>query len=258
MLDIHRRMYYIMPLQMMVMAAWYKIVGFSLFSTRMLAALWAVVYFYALFRLVKLFSADSAVAWLAVALTAFDYQIISAAAFGRYDTMVAALGFSGYALFMLLRERKLLLAMLASNACIAAAGLTHPNGLVYFLGLWFLILYHDWRSLRFKHLAIAAVPYLVGGAAWGLYILQDVPAFKAQLFGNTGNRVGLWHPWKALQNEIEYRWIRPYGLAAYEGGRMTALVKLKAIAILGYLAGVFGCLATPSLRARYRAFLMLT
>jgi len=255
--DIHRRMYYIMPLQMIVMAPWYKIVGFSLFTTRMLAALWAIVYFYALYRLVKLFSGNSAIAWLAVALTAFDYQIISSAAFGRYDTMVAALGFSAYALFMVLRQRRFLLAMLASNACVVAAGLTHPNGLVYFLGLWFLILYYDWRSLRFKHLAIAAVPYLVGGAAWGLYILQDVPAFKAQLFGNTGNRVALWHPWKAIQNELEYRWIRPYGLGAREGGGMTAFYKVKAIAILGYLAGVFGCLAIPSLRSRYRAFLML-
>ena len=34
---IHRHMYYIFPLQIVVMAPWYRIFGFSLFTTRMLS-----------------------------------------------------------------------------------------------------------------------------------------------------------------------------------------------------------------------------
>jgi 4-amino-4-deoxy-L-arabinose transferase-like glycosyltransferase len=256
---IHRRMYYILPLQMIVMGGWYKLVGFSLFRTRLLSTLWTAVLFCALYRLIKTLAGDPWVALLAVGLTAFDYQVTSAAALGRYDTMVAALGFSAYALFLLLRERRFTLAVLASNTCIAAACLTHPNGVVYFLGLWFLILYYDRGRIRIGNLALAAIPYLLAGGAWGWYILQDIPSFKSQLFGNTGHRVGLFHPWQTIKDEIELRWIRPYGLGWHAPGSMTPLVKLKAVALLGYLAGIVGCVATPAIRRHpgYRVLLFL-
>lgn len=257
---IHQRMYYTLPLQMLVMAGWYKLIGFGLLKTRVLSMLWTALFFSALYSMMKLLSEQSGVALLAVALTAFDYQIMSAAAFGRYDSMVAALGFSAYAVFLRLRERHFTAAVTFSNACITAAGLTHPNGLVYFLGLWFLIIYYDRSRISVQHLALAAVPYLIGGVAYGWYILQDTAAFQSQLFGNTGHRVGLFHPWDNIKKEILLRWIRPYGLGWHEPGHMTPLVRLKAIAILGYLAGIFGCLVTSSIRkhAGYRVLLLLS
>jgi 4-amino-4-deoxy-L-arabinose transferase-like glycosyltransferase len=257
---IQHHMYYIFPLQMMVMAAWYKIVGFGLLSTRVLSMVWAVLGGFALYKIMKLLSANAWVALLAVALTACDYQVASAAAFGRYDMMVAALGFCGYASFLLFRERNLAVAMLAANTCVAAAGMTHPNGIVYFLGLWFLIFYYDRRRIKVQYVALSAIPYLVGGAAWAWYILQDLHDFKIQLSGNSSNRVGLLHPWQTLMNELEFRYIRPYGLGPHAPGHGSALIRLKSIALLGYAAGVIGCLAIPGIRKHpgYRVLILLS
>ncbi len=257
---IHHHVYYIFPLQLVVLGLWYKLASFSLFTTRALSLLWAILLFWAVYRLLKLLSGNAFIALLAAVLTAFDYQIVSAAAFGRYDMMVAALGFTGYALFLLFRQRNFTVALLAGNACIALAGMTHPNGLVYFLGLWFLVFYYDRRRITVRDLAIAAVPYLIGGAVWSWYILQDVPDFKDQLFGNAGNRVGLLHPWQSLLNEIRFRYLTAYGLLAHSPGHQSSLVKLKAIALAGYAAGLAICIASRSIRRNpgYRALLSLT
>lgn len=257
---IHRHMYYIFPLQMAVMAPWYRIFGFSLFTTRMLSTFWTILFVAALYQLVKLLTGNSWIALLAVALTALDYQVVSAAAFGRYDMMVASLGFCGYACFLLLRQRSLSAAILSGNACIAAAGMTHPNGLIYFIGLWFLILYYDRRRIELHHVALAAVPYLLGGAAWVWYIFQDFHDFKIQLSGNSSNRVGLLHPFQALKNEIYLRYLRPYGLGPHSPGHGGVLLLAKSVALLGYLAGVAGCLAIPSIRKDpgYRVLILLT
>jgi len=257
---IHRHVYYILPGQMIIMALWYRIVGFSLFTTRVLSMLWTAILFCALYRLVRILSSNAMLALLATALTALDYQIVSAASFGRYDTMVAALGFSAYALFLSLRERKFTLAVVGANTLVAAAAFTHPNAVVYFLGLWFLILFYDWRRIRVTQVALAALPYLIGGAALGWYILQDIPDFKAQILGNTGHRVGLFHPVQSIIDEIQVRYMAAYGLASYLPGHAPPFVRVKAIALLGYLAGVAGCLLTPSIReqAGFRVLLMLT
>ena len=258
--DIHRRVYYILPLQMIVMALWYKIVGFSLFTTRVLSMLWTAVFFCALYRFLKVLSGNAWIALLGVALTACDYQIVSAAAFGRYDTMVAALGFGAYALFVTLRERSFTLAVVAANTLVALAALTHPNALIYFLGLWVLILWYDLRRIRFTQVALAAIPFLIAASALGWYILQDVPAFKSQFFGNTGHRLGLFHPLHALIDEINFRYVRPYGLGWHEAGHAPPFVRLKAVALLGYLAGVVGALLIPSIRKHpgFRILLLLT
>ncbi len=257
---IQHHMYYIFPLQMTVMALWYRIVGFSLFTTRALSMFWAVLYGLALYQVMKLLTGNSWIALLALALTALDYQVASAAAFGRYDMMVAALGFGGYACFLLLRQRNLGVAILLGNACIAAAGMTHPNGVIYFIGLWFLILYYDRRRIKVQHVALAAIPYLIGGAAWAWYIFQDFHDFKIQLSGNSSNRVGLLHPLQTLKNEIELRYLRPYGLGPHSPGHDSILIRLKSIALLGYLAGVIGCLAIPAIRRHpgYRVLILLT
>ncbi len=257
---IHHHVYYIFPLQMIALGLWYKIASFSLFTTRALSLLWALLLCFALYHLLKRLSGNAFIALLAVVLTAFDYQMIAAAAFGRYDMMVAALGFSGYTLFLLLRVRNFPLALFAGNACIALAGMTHPNGLVYFLGLCFLILYYDRRRITVREVALAAVPYLIGGAVWGWYILQDIPDFKDQFFGNAGNRVGLLHPWQTLVNEIRYRYLTAYGLMGHSAGHESSLVKFKALALAGYAAGLAICISSGSIRRNpgYRVLLSVT
>lgn len=62
-----------------------------------------------------------------------------------------------------------------------------------------------------------------------------------------------------VKEEIELRWIRPYGLGPHPPGTTRPFVKLKAVARFGYLAGISGGLATPALRrhAGYRVLLGL-
>jgi hypothetical protein len=88
-----------------------------------------------------------------------------------HDGRGAGIG-AGLAAYLSLREKHLVRAVLVSQACVAAAGLSHPLALGYFAGLAALTLYRDWRRIRFPHVMAACVPYLVGAAGWGLYISQ--------------------------------------------------------------------------------------
>lgn len=245
---ITKHTYYIFPLQLCVLAVWYKAAGFSLLSTRVLSILWTCLMLAAFYAFLEAVTEDRMIASLATVLCALDYQFMTAAAFGRYDMMVAALGFSAYALYVRLRESHFRIALVAANACVMAAGATHPNGLIYLIGLWFLILYFDRRRLRAMDLSTAAVPYVAGAAIWAPFVLQDWPSFRGQLLMNSSGRVGILHPWDTFVREIRYRYITEFGLGAHSAGHSFAWVKLKALSLVTYLLGIVGCLATRKIR----------
>lgn len=257
---ITRHTYYIFPFQLCVLAVWYKLAGFSLLSTRVISILWTLVILGALYAFLKTITHDRAIATVAVILTALDYHMMTEAAFGRYDTMVAALGFSAYCLYAYLRQRHLRIALLAGNACVTMAGATHPNGLLYFIGLWFMILYFDRKRIGWKDLLISAVPYAVGAAIWIPFILQDFPSFRGQLSMNASGRIGLLHPWDSLMREIRVRYLTEFGLGPHSAGHDAWWVKLKALSLLAYFAGIAGCLGLRSIRnnEKYRVLLVLT
>ena len=74
---------------------------------------------------------------------------------------------------------------------VAAACVTHPNCLIFFVDLCFLTLYLDaGRILRVRALAVAAAPYLVALGGWGLYIMEEPGLFARQFFGNAGGTSG--------------------------------------------------------------------
>ena len=256
---ITRHTYYIFPFQLCALAVWYKIAGFSLLTTRLMSVGWTLVILGALYSLLKGLTQDRGFALLAAGLTAVDYHMMTEAAFGRYDTMVAALGFSAYSLYVHLRRRNLAMALAASNACVMMAGATHPNGLIYLLGLWFFILYFDRRGLGWKELTFAAAPYFIGAAVWLPFVLQDFPAFRGQLAMNSSGRVGLLHPWSTLMREIRVRYITAFGLGAHSAGHNSSLIKLKALSLFMYVAGAIGCFSLPSIRSdpRFRIILAL-
>jgi hypothetical protein len=169
------------------------------------------------------------------------------------DMMSAALGFADLALYLMLRERRLALAVLVSNALVVASGLTHPMGLLPFLGLVFLIVRFDLKRLGLKHVAVALIPYAVGGIAWGLYILQDPQSFLSQFGANAsmgsdenigGRFVGLIRPWIGLKLELTYRYLANFGI----GGRASGAAKLKIAFLLLYIAGILGSLAVRQIR----------
>jgi 4-amino-4-deoxy-L-arabinose transferase-like glycosyltransferase len=249
---IERRTYWVMPLGLLAEAAWFKLFGFGLFTTRLLSAAWGALALGACYVFVKRLSGDAPLALLTVALLAVDYVFISAASFGRMDMMSAALGLSAYAAYAALRERNLLAAVFAAQSLTCLSGLTHPHGgTLTFLGLIFVTLYLDRARLGWRHLAVAAAPYLVGALGWGAYVAQEPQTFLAQFKGNatTGGRAStLTHPWLGLKWEITRRYATAYGLGAHSAGHRGPIM-LKSLVLVAYACAVAGVLAVRRLRA---------
>lgn len=258
--DIHRYTYWITPLDFIIQAGWYKLVGFSLTKMRMLSMLFGLLGLGAWFVIVERLSGRRGLAALTVTLIALDFNYIVGASSGRMDIMAAALGFSGIAAYLVLRERNYPAALLAGNALAAAAGLTHPvAGYLSFFGQMFLILYFDRKRLTVRTLAFAAAPYLVGGAAWGWYILKDPDAFRAQFGTNAtmGGRLNLLTaPWAAAVMEIKWRYLKSYGLVPGTAGHFAFL---KGLALALYVCGLAGAILTREIRNHkgWRALMLL-
>jgi 4-amino-4-deoxy-L-arabinose transferase-like glycosyltransferase len=255
---INEYTYYIMPLNLLAQAAWYKGVGFSLFSMRALSTLWGLALLAAFFFLMRALSRDYKLALLAVALIAFDFAFLRSAANGRMDMMCAALNFAAMAVFLNLRERRLRLALLASNTLVALSGLTHPNGAMGFIALAFLVLYYDRRSLKAGHVALAAIPYAMAAIGYGLYVMNDAQLFLRQFSQNTqlgdehpGRLYGLLYPWMAIKDEILNRYV-----SVNAGGQAY----LKVALVAAYAAGVLGASLTRAIRRDrgFRALLIVT
>ncbi|MCI0490562.1 MAG: glycosyltransferase family 39 protein [Blastocatellia bacterium] len=248
---LHQYTYWVMPLNLLAQAAWYEAFGFSLISMRTVSILWGLVALAALFVMLKTLSGDKKVALLAFLIVAVDFAFIRSASSGRMDMMSAALNFAAFAAYLRLRERNFTMALLVGQSFVVASGLTHPNGLLGFAGLLFLILYFDRRNLKLRHLFITAVPFIVGGAAYGLYVINDPRLFLTQLSGNSSGRLwGLASPWSALKFEIAERYI---------GSGASGANLLKLSLLLAYVAGIAGALSTREIRRHrgYRALLIL-
>lgn len=263
---IDKYTYWVMPLDIVAQAAWYRILGFGLFQMRMLSAFWGLVAICAWWVIVYTLSRNRNVALLTSSIIALDYAFITGASFGRMDMMCAALGFAAFAAYVALREKNLTVAILVSQTLVVASGLTHPYGILGLAGLIFLTLYFDRKNVRLRHVAIALIPYVVGAVSWGLYILQDPSLFASQFVGNAtagSNRVGrldgLTNPLSAVYREITLRYMVAFGLGGHSAGT-SSLVSLKIFILLTYVAGIFGALFTRSIRTHrgFRALLYIT
>ena len=263
---INQYTYWIMPLDIIAQSAWYKIAGFGIFQMRMLSAVWGLLAAVSLWLIVYRLSGNRNVALLAASIAALDYTFITGASFGRMDMMCAALNFAGFAAFLLLREKHFTAAILVSQTFIVAAGLTHPYGVLGLFGLAFLMLYLDRKRLKFRHVAIALIPYAAGAAGWGLYILQRPDLFMSQFVGNAtaggngaGRLDGLFAPWTAIYREITLRYLVAFGMGGHSAGH-SSLAKLKIFMLLTYVVGIIGAVAVRSIRNHpgYRTLLLLT
>lgn len=260
-----RHTYWIMPLQPLTLSIWYRVFGFGVFSTRTLSIVWGLVALVSWFIIVRSLFKRTSLALLVAALLSCDYIFIVGAASGRMDMMSASLGFAGFATYLLLRERSLTWAILVSQSLIVMSGLTHPMGLLPFFGLLCLSLYFDRKRIGFKHVAIALIPYAIGGLAWGSYILQDRSSFVSQFLGNatmgseesSGSRfVGLFSPLTGLRLELTQRYIANFGF----GRRDTSATRIKILFLVLYVCGVLGSLTVREIRrtANYRILLVIT
>lgn len=259
---IDQRTYWVMPLFLLNVSASFKIFGFSLFTMRLVSIFWGLVLLVAWYFIVLKFSDNRNIALLCAGLLAGNYTILDTASSGRMDIMSAALGFSALAVYLLWRERSLILAILLSQSLTVASGLTHPNALLAFFGLLFLTLYLDFRRIRFTHIAVALAPYLVGGAAFGWWIWQDTEAFRAQFIDNalmSGRMKGASSPLMGIWREFTEKYPHAHGLGATSGGH-SGPIYLKSLILIGYIVGVLGVVFTKSLRQNrnYFALLVLT
>ena len=253
---IERHTYWTVPLHILAQAGWYQLFGFGLFSMRALSALWGLAALAAFYLIALRLSGDRAVAALAVVLIALDCSFIATASSGRMDMMNAALGTAALAAYLCLRERHLAIAVLAGHSLVCASGLTHPNGILYFASLLFLMIYFDRGRISWRNWALAAVPYCVGGLGWGLYIREDPASFLAQFTGNmrNGGRLSyLRAPWAGVWNDLVVRYLGYFGWSPGS----TALSRLKLVIPVVHAAGLAGLLSMAALRKQtgYRALL---
>lgn len=248
---IREHTYWSMPLPTVCLAGWYRLVGFSLFTTRMFTAVCMLALLAAWYAILWRLSGDGTLSVLGVLLIASDAFLLTRAAWGRMDIMSAAFGFSALAAYLNLRERSLVAAVGVSQTLVALAGLSHPNGgLVCGCGVLAVTLVLDARRLRWRHLGYAALPYVAGAAAMGAYILQDRSAFMAQFFSHVGGRfAGLRSPLAAL-------WREPERYAEVFGFGQTS--RLKILICAAYLLAVARVCWDRPLRRKYGALLVFT
>jgi hypothetical protein len=254
---VNRITYWFMPLHPLVVAAWSFVAGSSLMAVRTLSTLWGLVALAAWFLTVRKLAEPygSRAAIFMAALLAIDFQFQWSAAQGRMDMMTEALLASSVASYLLLRQTNFTRAVLLSQSFMMLAGLTHPISLGGFVGLLFLTLYLDWRLVRIRHVALAALPYLIGGGAWAIFISRDPQMFLDQFYGNMTGRFSREGGWlESIWVQYRNRFLWAYGLAPETRG----LSHLKIVVYAVYMAGLAAGWAMRDFRQRreHRAWLI--
>jgi hypothetical protein len=262
---IDRYTYWVMPLHALLQAAWYALWGASLWSLRSLSILFGLAGITSWYLILRHLSPDPLAARLGAWLLAVNYVYLNSATYGRMDMTAAAFNFMAVAAYLVLRQRNLSLAFLLSHTLAAAAGMTHFLGLS---GLAALLVATVWTGgahpgpfrRTAKLWALAAIPYLVAGAAWGFYITRDFPLFLRQFTGNAaagGRMEALSNPLAGLLREFTERFATGYGLGAHSAGHASQTVMLKAVVLLVYAAVLACYLFSRRLRAQPGAGLLL-
>lgn len=258
---INQYTYWVMPLHLLLQAAWYKIFGFSLLSMRSISLVFGLIALVAWYLIVKSLSGNTRVALLTVALLAFDYNFVMSSSFGRMDLMCASLAAAGLAAYLVLREKNFSWAIFVSNCLVVASGMTHHLGILGLFGLVYLILSYDRKKLQWRHLGIAIIPYIVAAGAWSFYILKSPKLFIGQFSGNaaTGNRLGaLTSPLAGIAREITERYFTGFGLGPHSLGH-SGPIRLKALILLAYVVALVGAVLVRDIRTHpgYRRLLIL-
>lgn len=253
--SLDERLYATMPLYFVALGGWFEAFGVSFASMRLFSVLWGLVLVGAWYvvgghvgRAVA--ATGTATPWRTTALltavfVGLNYDVVNAAS-ARYDIMTAALGAVALACYLALRERRLGLAIAASQALVCAAFLVHPYGVYGGAGVVVFALALDARRFRPRHLLPAVAPYAVGLGLWGLYIAQDPAMFREQFGENASGRLAAWRtPLAALATELRVRYVELLGGWSADA---PAAARAKLLLLPVYAGGILGCLLTPAIR----------
>lgn len=249
---IDRYTYWTAPLYYPLQAVWYRVFGFSLFSMRSLSTFFGLLLILSLYVIALHLFQDHAVALLTLMLLSFDYVVVMGASFGRMDIICSAFGWSAVAAFLLLRNRNLTLALLCGQTLVALSGLTHFLGILYFFAFWILVFWSDRTRLTIKAVLFSFLPYVIGGLAWGAYIMQAPELFISQFGGNAadGGRLKLLtDPFSAVFKEISDRYLVAYGLASHSAGS-SGPVWLKSFVLFAYLLALVLAISNERFRSK--------
>lgn len=230
------------PFSFVLQAGWYFLFDFGLIQLRSLSALFGLILILSIYVITKKLFQNSWVAIIVSLLVASDYNIITWATDGRMDIISAGFGFFGLALYITMRETRLSCSLILSQLLIVLSGLSHPAGVVYFVGLWVLVIFFDRKRLRIRHIFYSALPYIFGFLGWGSYIIQDYEAFSTQFFGNFGTR----HTSFIFQPFFEFN--RYFSSAFGLGDQVEGLTRLKIVPLVIYWGSFILMLTWPRLR----------
>ena len=214
--------YWNLPVGIVVQGLWYKALGFDLLRMRALGILCGLVAILSWFAITWTLSGSRLAGSITAALLSVDYTFLWGAADGRMDMMCVMFGSVGLTAYLLLRERSYVGSLWLANVLVALSLFTHPNGMLFLLGLIFLVIYYDRHRLSWRDVS-TLLPYLIIASLWGLYILVRPDYFLAQFGANASARGGtrwamLVHPLRAIIQEILVRYIAHFGLRPLWGG----------------------------------------
>ena len=246
-----------MPGFIVVLAAWFKAVGGGLLQARALTCILGALVLVLWALILRRLGANVWERTLAMALIATDQFFILDATYARADMQSLVLLSAALWLYLRYREQSFTKASVLANVAVAAAALTHPNaGLLALAALCALAL-PDIRRLRWYDLVLCAIPYVVGGGLWWLYIRQAPDLFAAQFTANAGGRfTAILSPLESIRSEISRRYLLAFGLGAHSSGT-PKLVVLKAAGLVAWACGVLACLTVRSLRQRHLTRVLL-
>lgn len=242
-----QKAYWTPPVFFLVEAAWQSLVGFGVVQFRLASVVSGLVLLLAAYFIVNALTHDGPLTLVVVSLLGLDYTFLQHAGVGRCEIMSLTFALCAIAAYVTMRERSLSLAIVTSHALMAASALTHPAGMLLWMpALVGLQASLDLRRHQLRSLLLMALPYVVGGTAWGLYILENPAEFRSQLqiSLSMGRLAGFGHPLVAVKREITERFLAYYGVRL----NAPALVKLKMILPLGYLVGLASALLIPFAR----------
>jgi hypothetical protein len=239
---VQQRTYFELPNHVLALAGWFRMFGFSAFSARAYSISWGVLTLVVLFFILQRLFPDRRIAPLATLFMAIDFIFLWSSADTRMDVTAHALALGSLAAYLYFREKDFPKAVVGSQVLGACAVFTHPNTALVVLAVALLAWRHDRNRLRllgWRHLVLAAIPYLFFGLLWSFYILQSPADFKAQflptLEGHNFERFRiLIHPGAAIGDEI-HRHLAAYCESGLWGGAMKGWMGLV---LFFYLAAI--------------------
>lgn len=239
---VHHYTYWQFPLYLIALGAWLRFLPVNIFSIRLFSVIWACVYVFCWFRLVRCISRNEKIALLIASVVALDYALVAAASDGRMDMMCAALGQAGIAAFVCIRAANWSRAIFVAGCCGAASLFCHPMGAICNLSIAAVVLLY-WREIRWRGIALAAVPYLIGAALYAWYIFQAPQVFLAQMQAASGYRVAsLRAVLINIFNDFQQRYAPMYYTS------LSGLNRLKIASLLFAVVGTLAVAFQPKLR----------